>query len=425
LILLAMIVGCFCTQAAAQEEDPRGRYARTGERHSLTVFGSLPRYNGNPSMLDGLGKKTAGELGLAGKTYWNEYPTYAEKVILHASAIVRYDSANPTIALYLDDCRWYNKKKKAWVYHPNRLKEISTPAVPIAPQVTTTTLAVTKAVSSPSAQVNVPVQYTITVTNTGTVPAKGVRVADTIASVAGVIIDPIMSISRGTSGTLTGLTLNEDLPPGGVLTITYRASITAAGMSVPNVVTVYAQNAPLVYAQALVATAAALPPARPACPDVEIETWATLKEKLLGGKMSFFLSIGTAVAISGAASSDGQRGKAMRNAAISTTLANRVVNFLNPTHNRAKVTINGNEVIVKRGEDSQSLPVGNGLNATIDWDGRRIQVIIPECGVWSASPNSPFNFTPVPWIYRTKTITQTTVVQPPVKTDPGKKKAPN
>jgi hypothetical protein len=85
------------------------------ERLTNAIF-DQPAYNGNPSMLDGYGTKTAAELGLTDQEVYNEYPQGPVVVKLHATSVLYYDTASMEIK-YLDGCRrggrdWKNRVKR-------------------------------------------------------------------------------------------------------------------------------------------------------------------------------------------------------------------------------------------------------------------------------------------------------------------------
>lgn len=79
------------------------RYGVVGDFVSLDKVGfTQPMYSG-PASLNGLGMKTAGELGIAGNLYYNEYENTARLVRLHPSAPVYYDTGSFE-PLYLGGC---------------------------------------------------------------------------------------------------------------------------------------------------------------------------------------------------------------------------------------------------------------------------------------------------------------------------------
>lgn len=426
ICLLALIVSCFCITAAAQTENVQTdcvRYNPTTETTSLAVFGSVPRFR-NQNDLRAMELKTAAELGLGDAEVWNEYPTYAIKVIMSPCARIWVDTASKE-PRYLDGCRWNGK------YHPNRVKVIRKktiipPSTPAAPVVTATTLTVTKTGSVAVVQLNQPVQYTIVLKNTGTVAAKSIQLRDSIASTAGVTVVPGLSVSMSYTGTLTSMTFTQDLAPGAEITIVYTATLATAGLQVPNIVTVWAANAPPVYAQVVVSTPPPSAPTIEACPVNTVRTGATLKQKLLGGWEELTLSVGVGVAGAGIFSSSGQKGKQMVYSGVYSAVANRVANYLNPDHNIAYlVTPGGIEgPRIKRGDQPGQFTVG-GLTYSYEWTERRIVITLAERGCqWSASPKQSFNFTPVPIIKRVQMKTTTVVVTQPAP-QPKKPKCKN
>jgi hypothetical protein len=114
-ILTALVLLVLASTVAFAQRPGENRYQRLTPDQVFTQ----PKYNGNPSMLDGYGKKTAGELGLAGKEVYNEYPTEVRVVILSAQAVLYYDTASMEI-VYLDGCRWNGREWK------NRVKLVTT-----------------------------------------------------------------------------------------------------------------------------------------------------------------------------------------------------------------------------------------------------------------------------------------------------------
>ncbi len=111
LVVLVFVLGFTSMVTFAQRPDPSGKGRYTIVTNEIFT---QPQYTG-PSSLDGLGKKTAGELGLTGKRVYNEYPKGPVLVTLSASAVIYYDTASLE-PLYLDGCIVNGKSR------PNRLK---------------------------------------------------------------------------------------------------------------------------------------------------------------------------------------------------------------------------------------------------------------------------------------------------------------
>ncbi len=86
--------------AVKKQED---RYSVVGEFVKLDKVGfTQPKYTG-PATLNGLGLKSASELGIAGKSIYNEYERSARVVVLAPSAKVYYDTGSLE-PLYLEGC---------------------------------------------------------------------------------------------------------------------------------------------------------------------------------------------------------------------------------------------------------------------------------------------------------------------------------
>jgi hypothetical protein len=79
----------------------RGRYQKVPGHAPLSVFRHRP-YTG-PECLEGLGRKSARELGWTGRRVYNEMLHGAEVVILSGDAIVYYDTASME-PVYLEGC---------------------------------------------------------------------------------------------------------------------------------------------------------------------------------------------------------------------------------------------------------------------------------------------------------------------------------
>jgi hypothetical protein len=110
IVFVAMLFNA-ATAGIAQRPDPsgRGRYTITGNE----IY-HQPQYTG-PATVDGLGLKSAGELGLTGKRAYNEFPSGPKLITLSAQAMIFYDTGSME-PLYLDNCRVNGK------YRPNRIK---------------------------------------------------------------------------------------------------------------------------------------------------------------------------------------------------------------------------------------------------------------------------------------------------------------
>lgn len=113
--IFIVLMFCFCAFAltvSAQRPDPSGKGRYTLQPNN-SIFNSIPEYKG-PDSLEGLGLKTAAELGLTGEEFWNEYPKGPRLVKLHATAKIYYDTGSMQ-PYYLDGCIVNGKPR------PNRL----------------------------------------------------------------------------------------------------------------------------------------------------------------------------------------------------------------------------------------------------------------------------------------------------------------
>lgn len=141
-VLVLCALACnFSTVSAAQPTKPNNqptsavtptvqkqevRYQVAGGFVKLDKVGfTQPIYSGTAS-LNGLGMKTAGELGIAGKLVYNEYEHTARLVKLHPLAPVYYDTGSFE-PLYLGGC---HRDGKPWA---NRLKLVEQPTATPAP----------------------------------------------------------------------------------------------------------------------------------------------------------------------------------------------------------------------------------------------------------------------------------------------------